>query len=305
MVGVVQARPAGDIIVVVQDHEGKPIEGAVAEIFWGAPALSWMGKKTTDVSGAAIFTADEIASWRSNNGNPAQFQVWAKHETERSYGCVYTWTTSGEMPGITYNETRDYTFTYNLPMFIKQVKGMVLPEVHDDGSVTATYVVAYDTGEPSLRPKMGFFCSWDTGATNPPENPVAIYFAEGKYVLLDSYLDAEITPELDSLGTHFFRARGEASLFWDVEHDSDMVIAIPALIKTPVTHAGLTDDEKNAVEDYYTAIAGQAGTFLVLAPPKAPINWALIGGIMVVILAVIGLLIRFLVIRRRYSEQRR
>jgi hypothetical protein len=295
----VEARAAGQIIVVVQDPQAKPIEGAVVDIFWGGPALNWMGKKTTDALGMAIFMADEIARWRSNNGNPTQFQVWAKHETERSYGCVYTWRTSDEMPGITYDETRDYTFTYNLAMFVKQVKGMVLSEIHDDGSITVDYVLAYDTGETSLSPKMGFFCSWDTGATNPPENPVAIHFAEGKYVLLNSYLDAEISLELDSLGTHFFRATGEATLFWDVEHDSDKVIAIPALIKTPVTHGGLTDDEKNAVEDYYTAVAGQPEAFLVLAPPKAPINWALIGGIMVAVVTVIGLLIRFLATRRK------
>jgi hypothetical protein len=209
------------------------------------------------------------------------------------------------MPDITYDETRDYTFTYNLAVFVKQIEGILgLPEIHDDGSIMVECVMAYDTSETSLRPKIGFFCSWDTGATNPPENPIVMHFDEGKYVLLGSYLDAEISPELDSLGTHFLRATGEASLFKDVERDSDKVIAIPAIIKTPVTHEALTDDEKNAVEDYYSALAWQPEWFIVLAPLKAQtkINWALIGGIIVAAIVVIGLLIYFLVIRRKHSE---
>jgi hypothetical protein len=293
--GIAEAEATGDIIIVVQDQEGNPIEGASADIFWDEPALNWMGAKSTDASGIAVFTAKEIASWRSSNGNPAQFQVWAKYETERSYGCVYTWTISDEMPGISYDATRDYVFTYNLVMFVKQVKGMVLPEVRDDGSIRADYVIAYDTSETSLIPKMGFFCSWDTGATNPPENPIVLHFDEGKYVLLDNYLDAEISPELDSLGTHFFRATGEASLFKDVERDSDTVIAIPALIKTPVMHEGLTDHEKNAVEDYYTVVAGSPRAFAVLSPPQAPMNWALLGGIIGAVIVAVVLLRYFLV----------
>ena len=193
MTGVAQARPAGDITIVVQDQDGNPIEGAVADIFWDNPALRWTGERTTDAFGRATFMADEIARWRSNNGNPTQFQVWAKYETERSYGCVYTWAASDERPCITYDEARDYTFTYNLVMFVKQVKGMMVSsEIHADGSITAIYVLAHDISETSLSPKMGFFCSRDTGATNPPENPIVMHFAEGKYVLLNSYLNAEI-----------------------------------------------------------------------------------------------------------------
>lgn len=303
MTGVAQARPAGDITIVVQDQDGNPIEGAVADIFWDNPALKWMGGRTADASGRAAFMADEIAKWRSNNGNPTQFQVWAKYETEHSYGCVYTWTTSDEIPGITYDEAREYTFDYNLVMFVKQVKGMMVSsETHADGSITAIYVLAHDISETSLSPKMGFFCSWDTGATNPPENPIVIYFAEGKYVLLNSYLNAEISPRIDSAESHFLGATGDASLFKDMERDSDKVIAIPAIIKMPVTHEGLTDSERDAVEDYYTVVAGQPRPFIALTPSKAPFDWGFIGGIVVAPIVVIALLIYFLVIRRKHSE---
>jgi len=88
---VASANPgAGDVAIVVYQQDGTtPIDGAQVRLFWGAGAWEWMDSKFTDATGTATFTATEISTWRSANGNPTMFQVGAS-DTNGVYGNVYT-----------------------------------------------------------------------------------------------------------------------------------------------------------------------------------------------------------------------
>jgi len=251
----------GDVTIVVQDQAGTPIEGATVNLFWGDPAWSWMTGKTTGTDGSATFTASEIGDWRVANSSPTLFQAMAKYEDETTYGIAYTWACADEMPCITYRDTTEYSLTYNLVMFQKQAPAL---EKHANGDVTATFVLADDMSATTLSPKMGFFCSKGTGTSDPPDN-IMWYFPDGSggwipYILLGTYQDATV------IDGNSISATGAASLFEPVERGLDTVIAIPVFLNTPATHDGLTSDEKNMAEDYYTLAASSMFNNLLVCP---------------------------------------
>jgi len=244
---VVSANPgAGDVTIVALNQAGDPIEGAQARLFWGVGSWQWMEPKFTDADGSVTFTAAEIAAWTAAHGNPTLFQANASF-TNGVYDNVYTWAVVDEMPCITYDNTVDYTFTYSLIAFEKAAPAV------DWGTetVTVTYTLGEDLIAP-LTPKMGFFHGPLASATT------VIFQAYPKagggwdfYDMIDTdedgdgdaddYITADVTGTSMSASVQLRFLAGI----------TDNIIAVPFLVKTPVTHEGLTDTEKNAAEDMY------------------------------------------------------
>jgi hypothetical protein len=252
---VVSANPgAGDVTIIVQNQAGTPIEGAQVRLFWGGPAWAWMEPKLTDSSGTATFTATEIASLPPDFGyatsgfdpTTANFQASAS-DSNGVYGNVYTWAVADEMPCIAYSASTEYTFTYNLIMFTKAA-----PDV-DWGTETVT--VTYTLGETLtalLTPKMGFFHGPLAEATTDifQAYPKAgggwdfydmIDTDESGTITVDDYVDATVSGTSLSATVALRFLAGI----------NDNIIAVPFLVKTPVTHEGLTEGEKTAAEDMY------------------------------------------------------
>jgi len=248
---VVSASPdAGDVTIVVYQQDGTtPIEGAQVRLFWGAGAWKWMAPKFTDAYGSATFTATEISTWRSDNGSPTMFQANAS-DTNGVYGNVYTWAVSDEMPCITYSASTEYTFTYNLVMFQKQAPTVVW----GTETVTVTYTLGEALTAP-LTPEMGFFHGPFDSA---PSDPIFQAYPKAGggydfYYMIDTDEVAGITVDdyvaatMDVTNT-LLSATTSLKYFAGID---DNIIAVPFLVKTPVEHTGLTEDEKNAAEDMY------------------------------------------------------
>jgi len=255
------AADPGDVTIVAQDQAGNPIEGATVKVFWGVNAWEWMTGKTTDASGSATFTADEISTWMGTHADPdpTLFQVTAKYETDGACGNVYTHAVSDGMPCITYNASTAYTFTYTLVMFQKQEPTIV----SESGNITATFALAEPLTLTGVTTKMGFFRSAHEG--EPTGGQIFVAFPDGqggwdKYVMLgEDYLLATVD------GTSF-SATGSASLFDSVVVEDDEVIAVPWVVKTPVVHEGLTGDEENAAEDIYGMCSSSWFPYLLVLP---------------------------------------
>lgn len=246
---VVSANPgAGDVTIVVYQQDGTtPIEGAQVRLFWGAGAWKWMNPKFTDASGSATFTATEISTWRSANGSPTMFQVGAS-DTNGVYGNVYTWAVADEMPCITYSASTEYTFTYNLIMFTKAAPAVTWG--------TETVTVTYTLGEAltdGLDPKMGFF---QGPLDSDPAGSGSLFQAypdgEGGW---DFYyiIDADEDGDRDNFDYITATVSG-TSLSASVELRflagiTDNIIAVPFLVKNPVTHTGVTNPDD--AEDMY------------------------------------------------------
>ena len=254
------AAEPGDVTIVVQNQAGTVIEGATVNLFWGTDAWEWMEAKTTDATGTATFTAADIAAWMDahTDPDPTLFQVTARCETDGAYGNVETWAVADEMPCITYRTETTYTFTYNLVMFQKQAPAIV----SENGAITATFTLAEPLTLGGVTGKMGFFRTAHEG--EPTGGQILQAFPDGeggwnKYVLLGDYLPATVD------GTSF-SATGPAGLFESVVVGEDEVIAVPWVIKAPVTHEGLTDDEKNAAEDMYGMCSSSMFPYLLVLP---------------------------------------
>jgi len=247
---VASANPgAGDVAIVVYQQDGTtPIEGAQVRLFWGAGAWEWMDSKFTDATGTATFTATEISTWRSANGNPTMFQVGAS-DTNGVYGNVYTWAVDDEMPCITYSASTEYTFTYNLIMFTKAAP------VVDWGTETVTVTYTLNEAPPAgLTAVMGFFQG--PLDSDPGSGSLFQGYPDGeggwdKYYIIDTDEDGDrdnfdyITATID--GTSL-SATVELRFLDGI---TDNIIAVPFLIKNPVEHTGLTADELTAAEDMY------------------------------------------------------
>ena len=245
---MVSANPGeGDVTIKVYQQDGTtPIEGAQARLFWGVGSWEWMDPKFTDATGSATFSAAEIADWTAAHGNPTLFQVNAS-DTNGVYGNVYTWAVADEMPCITYNDTKTYTFTYNLVMFEKAAPAVVWG--------TETVTVTYTLGEAltdGLTPKMGFFhgslasSSTDIFQAYPKEGGGWNFYDmidtdEVAGITVDDYVAATVDG---------FSLSATVPLRF-LDGITDNIIAVPFLIKTPVTHAGLTPGEWDAAEDMY------------------------------------------------------
>jgi len=255
---VVSANPgAGDVKIVVQNQAGTPIAGAQARIFW-AGLWDWMdgayGKavnpipiKLTDANGTATYTAADISAFRANNPTATLvFQVGAS-DTNGNYGNVYTWAVANEDPCITYNASTEYTFTYNLIMFQKAAPTVTW----GTGTVTVTYTLG-ETLTATLTPKMGFF-------HGPLASHTTSIFqcypkAGGGYAfydMIDTNEDGTITVA-DYVAATVSGTSLSASLpLKFLAGINDDIITVPFLVKTPVTHTGLSSGEQSAAEDMY------------------------------------------------------
>jgi hypothetical protein len=250
---VVSAAPGvGDVTVVVQNQAGTSIEGAKVNLFWNN--WLWMSSgvgpipaKFTDASGSATYSAAEIATWRTANGSPTKFQVTAS-DINGNYGNVYTWAVSDEMPCIAYSAGTTYTFTYKLIMFAKAAPTVVW----GTETVTVTYTMGEALTIVGPVAKIGFFHGPLAVATT---NIFQAYPKAGGgwdfYDMIDTDEVAGITPADYVTATASGTSLSATVPLRFLAGITDNIIAVPFLVKTPVTHIGLSSDELSAAEDMY------------------------------------------------------
>jgi hypothetical protein len=173
-----------------------------------------------------------------------KFQVGAKYSGD-SYGTVHTYAVSDELPCIAYDAGKEYTFTYKL-VFVEGAATVT----SDDSTYTITYSLTEAVTE-TLTAKMGFFHGPLAGHSTPIFKGYFIGGAWQFYDMIDTNGDAQITSDdyvAATVSGSSLSVPVAKSLFAGI---TDTVIAVPVLIKNPVTHAGLTDPEKSAAMDMY------------------------------------------------------